>query len=543
MKKFKLLLMLLFAAMILSTACAGGGGSDDPDNPEPPIDDKIISISIIDGVIPPAYGEIPIEFITETEEFEGIVSWDCVTNKFAASKVYTATIELNAKNGFTLNGINENYFKVAGASSVKNDADSGVVTAVFPATGSVFPTVVNMKAVSGVTPPVRGVEPVATITESAQFIGNVRWEGSPHEFEAKDSYTAIITLTPKPGFTFSGVGADYFTISGSISAKNNANSGVITAVFPVSEPPVLSIEDKTISFPSGTFFKMIITPDIVTTNKFPYNIDCDLKYDELTDLANVPSRFMIADTEVTYELWKEVYTWATSTARGSNRYYFANPGLKGNDGAADKTVQHPVSTVSWRDAIVWCNALTDYYNSNNGSETDLVCVYAYKNAVLRDSRNSNAAACDAAVATSSANGFRLPTCLEWEFAARYIGSIAPAHNNISLKDNVYYTNGSSASGAVDEFTNQTATTAVAIYDVKSTAVVKSKLPNSLGIYDMSGNLYEWCFDYSDFGSNYFRVFRGGTYIFGNMESRISFMSYGASYNSAQFVGFRFVRSY
>jgi hypothetical protein len=48
--------------------------------------------------------------------------------------VYTATITLTAKTGYTLTGVTANFFTVAGATSVSNSADSGVVTAVFPAT-------------------------------------------------------------------------------------------------------------------------------------------------------------------------------------------------------------------------------------------------------------------------------------------------------------------------------------------------------------------------------------------------------------------------
>jgi len=72
--------------------------------------------------------------------------------------------------------------------------------------------------------------------------------------------------------------------------------------------------------------------------------------------STVSKAYWIARTEVTYELWDAVYIWATS-----NGYNFANPGRKG-DGEGD-TDQHPVTEINWRDAMVWCNALTEYYNA------------------------------------------------------------------------------------------------------------------------------------------------------------------------------------
>jgi hypothetical protein len=62
-----------------------------------------------------------------------------VTGTFAANTPYTATITLTTKAGYTLQGVGANSFTVAGATTVTNAADSGVVTAVFPATAAAAP--------------------------------------------------------------------------------------------------------------------------------------------------------------------------------------------------------------------------------------------------------------------------------------------------------------------------------------------------------------------------------------------------------------------
>ncbi|HRX22129.1 MAG TPA: hypothetical protein P5273_10465, partial [Syntrophomonadaceae bacterium] len=93
-----------------------------------------IDIPAISGVTAPARGATPVTSI-ETDQYTGEVSWDPeITDKFAAETIYTATITLTPKAGYTLTGVPENFFTVEGATSVTNAADSGEVTAVFPAT-------------------------------------------------------------------------------------------------------------------------------------------------------------------------------------------------------------------------------------------------------------------------------------------------------------------------------------------------------------------------------------------------------------------------
>jgi len=107
-----------------SSGSTGGGGSTS----------SKVNISAISGISVPTTGQTPVSTINATAQYTGTVTWSPADSTFQADTVYTATITLTAKSGYTLNGVTENFFTVAEATSVSNTANSGVVTAVFPAT-------------------------------------------------------------------------------------------------------------------------------------------------------------------------------------------------------------------------------------------------------------------------------------------------------------------------------------------------------------------------------------------------------------------------
>jgi len=92
-----------------------------------------INISTISGVTVPAADGIPTSTITATDEYTATISWTGSPSVFTGDTIYTATITIATKSGYTLSGVTANYFTVSGATAT-NGINSGVVTAVFPAT-------------------------------------------------------------------------------------------------------------------------------------------------------------------------------------------------------------------------------------------------------------------------------------------------------------------------------------------------------------------------------------------------------------------------
>jgi formylglycine-generating enzyme required for sulfatase activity len=185
----------------------------------------------------------------------------------------------------------------------------------------------------------------------------------------------------------------------------------------------------------------------------------------------------------------------------------SNPSYSGK-GIGDN---YPVNKVNWNEAVEYCNVLsrkeglTPVYS---GSDTTVSCNF-------------------------NANGYRLPTEAEWEYAAR--GGKSSRNYNFAGSNNLeniawYEDNSGSKNNPVGQ-----------------------KQPNELGLYDMTGNVWEWCWDWyvyyssgsqsdptgSSTGSS--RIRRGGGWANDASFSRTAFRGYAKPSSWGYNVGFRVVR--
>jgi uncharacterized repeat protein (TIGR02543 family) len=252
---------------------------------------KVINIAAIKGITVPATGETPVTTITETEQYAGTVEWEPVHSTFETMTEYTATITLTPKHGYTLQGVTENFFTVAGVKvSATNTENSGMVTAVFSATDAM---VVDIAAIEGVAVPATGETPVTTITETEQYTGTVEWGLARSDSANVVQFVATITLTAKHGYTLKGVPANFFTVEGAISVKNNANSGVVTVIFP-------AIAFFTVTFDANNATNGT-APDPITANA--------------GSAITLPRTDGLTHTGYTFDGWNTI-----SNGRGTNYY-------------------------------------------------------------------------------------------------------------------------------------------------------------------------------------------------------------------------------
>jgi formylglycine-generating enzyme required for sulfatase activity len=215
--------------------------------------------------------------------------------------------------------------------------------------------------------------------------------------------------------------------------------------------------------------------------------------------------FYMARYEVTQKEWTEIMgtTVAQQKERTGSSLEFMGEGDN-----------YPIYAVSWYEAVEYCNRLSikeGLIPAYRGSGDDITCDF-------------------------NATGYRLPTEAEWEYAARggNKGFVLWKYSGGNNLDEVawYWENGG-----------------------RSTHPVGTKKPNRLGLYDMTGNVLEWCWDRYKFGytrenqmnpagpsSGAERVLRGDGWL--SMASVIRLGSRGGSRPHQRYitVGFRVVRS-
>jgi formylglycine-generating enzyme required for sulfatase activity len=199
------------------------------------------------------------------------------------------------------------------------------------------------------------------------------------------------------------------------------------------------------------------------------------------------SAFYMDVNLVSYSQWQSVYNWATN-----HGYGFVNAG-------SGKAANHPVQTVNWWDVVKWCNARSQQAGLVPAYYADAGLTQVYTNGDYPTTVYAN----------WTANGYRLPTEAEWEKAARggLSGQRFPWGNTISESQANYYGN----TGYSYDLGPNGYNAAFATGGYPYTSPVGYFAPNGYGLYDMAGNVWEWCWDrYDAYPNSVGSPYEGGT---------------------------------
>ena len=305
----------------------------------------------------------------------------------------------------------------------------------------------------------------------------------------------------------------YFFIVAAVGSGGEGPEAAQTAATPLAATPIQAM----LSIPGGTFQM----GDNVQDPNAP------APYARPVHTVTV-SAFSLARYETTFAEWKSVYDWALT-----HGYSFDNAG---SDGGLEIGTNMPVTQISWNDVVKWLNARSEKEGRNPVYFTDASRTKVWrKTSDLPPAEpgdfqgNLRNASVDWA-----ANGYRLATDAEWEWAAR--GGVA----------NKLYPWGDVLDASLANFDRGT-TTSVGSYPAN----------NAYGLFDMAGNVWEWTWDHGSDTTVFdpaavtnphgpetglFRIRRGGSYVYGTRYLRNFDKMFRSQGYRGQYFGFRVASS-